>query len=149
MNEKTHTMDMIFIIGLFILFALSAITVVMIGSKVYSATVDTMESAHNNSTAMNYILEKVSLHNNGEVRVLNKSGHTILCLSDDEGKDYLYVYNHHLYEYISTASFDYKKGQQLLNVDQLNFSIKNSLLTINLSVNGHQQTSYMQLVEGE
>lgn len=149
MNEKTHTMDTIFIIGLFILFALSAITVVMMGSKVYSATVDTMESAHNNSTAMNYILEKVSLHNNGAVTVLNKSGRTILCLNDDEGKDYIYVYNHHLYEYIGTSSFNYKKGQRLLNVDQLNFSIKNSLLTIRLSVNGHQQISYMQLIEEE
>lgn len=147
MNEKTHTIDTIFIIGLFILFAMSALSVVMIGSKVYSETVDTMESAHNDVTAMNYILEKVSLHNNGKVTVLNKKGLNILCLSDDDRKDYIYVYNHQLYEYITSSAFNYKKGTKLLSADELHFSIKNSLLTIRLSVNGHQQTSYMQLIE--
>lgn len=149
MNERSHSIDFLFIIGLFILFALCALTVVMIGSKVYSSTVDTMESAHDNNTAMNYILEKVSLHNNGHVQVIRDGQKDVLCLTDGSHKDYLYAKHHHLYEYQSDQAFTAQNGQQILTIDSLHFSISHHLLTIRLSVNGHKQTSYMHLVRGD
>lgn len=144
--KESHTMDILFVICLFFVFTLSAITVVMIGSHVYSKTVDTMDTMHNNETAMNYLVEKVRLHNDGHIKVLKQKDYTVLCLKEEDSTNYIYTKNHYLYEYTSKKAFNPKQGQKLLAVDSLSLKVSKSLLTITLTINNKTQTSYVALV---
>ncbi len=146
MNERSHSVDLLFVLCLFFVFAISSVAVVMIGSKVYSKTVDHMETAHNNDTAMNYIIEKVRLHNDGTVKLTRSGSTDVLCLSETDGTNYLYAKDHALYEYTSNAPFDASKGNKVLNLTSLKLSEKNNLLKITLVLDHKTSTSYVNLV---
>ena len=80
--KESHTMDILFVLCLFLVFTASAISVVMIGSHVYSQSVNTMETMHNNETALNYLVEKVRLHNDGHVTIMRQADTDVLCLKE-------------------------------------------------------------------
>lgn len=56
---KNHTIDLIFILGLFCLFALCSLTLVMTGAGVYKKTVSHMDANYSGRTALSYITEKI------------------------------------------------------------------------------------------
>jgi hypothetical protein len=146
MNERSHSVDLLFVLCLFFVFTISSVAVVLIGSKVYSKTVDNMETAHNNDTAMNYLIEKVRLHNDGSVKLIQSGNTDVLCLTETNGTNYLYAKNHGLYEYTSSGSFNATKGHKVMSLTSLTFSEKNNLLTIKLTLDHKTSTSYINLV---
>ena len=61
MNQKQehHIIDILFVIALFCMFALSAIFLISVGADIYGKTVSHMESNFNSRTAFAYVTEKV------------------------------------------------------------------------------------------
>ena len=61
MNQKQehHIIDILFVIALFCMFALSAIFLISVGADIYGKTVSHMESNFNNRTAFAYVTEKI------------------------------------------------------------------------------------------
>ena len=62
MQEKTesrHMVDILFVLTLFCVFALCALTLVTLGANVYQRTVDHMESNFESRTPTSYITQKV------------------------------------------------------------------------------------------
>ena len=58
-KEEQHSIDFIFVLLLFCVFSLSILSVVYIGSHIYTSTTQTMEMNYNQNTVMQYIIEKV------------------------------------------------------------------------------------------
>ena len=61
MNQKQehHIIDILFVIALFCMFALSAIFLISVGADIYGKTVSHMEANFNSRTAFAYVTEKV------------------------------------------------------------------------------------------
>lgn len=61
MNQKQehHMIDILFVIALFCMFALSAIFLISVGADIYGKTVSHMEANFNSRTAFAYVTEKV------------------------------------------------------------------------------------------
>ena len=58
-KQENHIIDLLFVIALFCIFALSAIFLISIGSDIYGKTVSYMESNFNSRTSFAYITEKI------------------------------------------------------------------------------------------
>lgn len=61
MNQKQehHIIDILFVIALFCMFALSAIFLISVGADIYGKTVSHMEANFNSRTAFAYVTEKI------------------------------------------------------------------------------------------
>lgn len=58
-EKKHHIVDILFILALFCVFAVSALMLSVLGSNVYQKTVESMSENHSSRTAIAYITEKV------------------------------------------------------------------------------------------
>ena len=54
-NDNRHMVDILFVIALFCVFALSALMLVIIGSNVYKKTVTNMDNNFDSRTSFSYI----------------------------------------------------------------------------------------------
>lgn len=133
-QEKQHTIDIIFVLTLLCVFALSSLIVVYIGSQVYAATVETMDIQFNNHTAMNYIVEKVhSHHRKDDIDVIDIDGIDILCLHETYNNQtyttYIYSYKNKLKELLinDEDEFSFENGETLMDIDHISFEIKDQL----------------------
>ena len=154
-STKQHTIDFLFVLGLFVVFTMSALAVVYIGSRVYANTEKTMEISQNNHTAMNYIVEKVRANNESAGIAIKKiNNQQVLCLYETAQKKtyvtYVYCYQGKLRElYVSdTQSFDPESGDVIMNATDLSFKAEDTILTITLTMNGTTETSQVHVLGG-
>jgi len=70
-NENRHMVDVLFVITLFFVFALSTLTLVILGANVYKRTVDHMDTSFNARTSYAYLSQK--LRQNDEVDTIELS----------------------------------------------------------------------------
>ena len=141
--EEQHPIDFIFVLLLFLVFSMCTLAVVYIGSHIYTTTTHTMEMNYNNNTAMEYIIEKVkqnNIENNIEVKQIDNTD--ILCIHNQvNNQSYTtYIYN--------DQDFYKKNGTVLMKVNDISFSINNSLLSIRITINDQSQTSYISILGG-
>ena len=58
-RQQRHIIDILFVLALFGIFALSAIFLITIGANIYGKTMNNMERNFDTRTALAYITEKV------------------------------------------------------------------------------------------
>ena len=58
-QEERHIIDILFVIGLFCIFALSTIFLISIGADIYGKTVSNTEINFNDRTSFAYVTEKI------------------------------------------------------------------------------------------
>ncbi len=102
-RNEGHIVDFLFVLGLFFVFAFSALMLILIGSGVYKKTVDRMNENFNLRTTTAYITEKIRQGDiAGAVTVEDFDGNNALVLTQDyygaEYSTYLYEYDGHLKE---------------------------------------------------
>jgi len=102
-REQKHVFDALFVIILFFVFLLCALSVIMIGSAVYQNSTETMNDHFTTKTALSYLVEKVRQNDvAGNIDILERDGTTILRLNrefDGIGyHTYIYVYEGQLME---------------------------------------------------
>lgn len=153
---KRHTIDFVFVLMLFLIFSISSLAVVYIGSQVYSSTVETMDDKFNQNVVMDYLIEKVRQTDAENcINVENANGTDVLCLHEKyEDKDYTtYIYEdeNKLKElFISDEeTFSTEKGQAVMDVDSVSFSVEKSLLTVEITTGGETRTAYASIVGGQ
>lgn len=157
MKEKQkHTIDFVFVLLVFCVFTMSSLAVVYIGSHVYAKTADTLEYNFNQMTLADYLQEKI--HQNLSIDAIDTmqvEGHDILCLHDSyEGKPYttyLYAYKGYVKELLISdeENFEIEDGENILEADDVTFTIKDSLLTINITYQKETKTYYVSLLGGK
>lgn len=139
MKEKTnrHMIDILFVISLFCIFALSAIFLISIGAGIYEKTVMHMEENFSGRTAFAYVTEKIRQADSaGAVEVGEFAGNPALILSQSmEGSDYVtYLYEDEgfLKELFmpkgTSLRLGPEAGQEILAVSEFSFTQVNERL---------------------
>lgn len=74
-KQSSHSVDLMFTITLFLLFVITGIGIVLVGSKVYSSTATEMEEIYTSRTALSYLSEKIhQSDSSGAVELVNPEG---------------------------------------------------------------------------
>ena len=122
-NESPHMIDVLFILTLFLVFALSSISVVGIGIQVYRTIVTDMDSNYNSRTAIAYVTEKLrEADASGAVRLGTIDDCDALILSQTIGNKeyctYLYAYDGNLCELFTSAEAELpaSAGQSIMEI---------------------------------
>jgi len=154
--EKSHTIDLVFVLLLFCVFSMSALTVVYIGSHVYSSTVETLEYNYGHNTVGDYIKEKVRQNlSEDQIEVKTFDEKDVLCIHSLENNisytTYIYSDQGELKELFvnDEQGFHIENGETIMEVDEVHFSINKSLLTIEICMNNQTQESYIALIGGK
>lgn len=120
-----HIIDMVFVVALLFLFAMSALMLIALGSSIYSRSVDTMRENYDSRTAYAYITEKLRQYDaEGKIStdIFNNSG-AIRIDSNINGTDYvtyLYDYEGALMESFARADAGTllpEAGQKIMDID--------------------------------
>ncbi len=154
-TNNQHSIDFAFVLLLFCLLTMCSLTIVYIGSQVYSATVKTMEDHYSMTTANDYILEKTRQNlakDQIEVRTIDDID--VLCLHETNDQSlyttYIYVYQGQLRELLipDHIAFAKENGEAIMAAQDLQLNIQNEMLVITLTINSKTQTSYIALWGG-
>lgn len=147
-KQQRHIIDIIFVLALFCLFALSAIFLITIGADIYGRTVDNMEGNFNTRTALAYVTEKVRQSDvEGQVLIGEFNGHQALVItsrvSDIDYNTYIYEYNGCLKELMCRQDvvLGPEAGQDILEVSEFMLTPVNEHL-INCRVAVDEEQSY-------
>lgn len=123
-RSRQHTTDIIFMLGLFALFTVSALILVVIGSKVYRNIADTMGENYRLNTAVSYVANKVrSCDVSGDITLSEIDGVKMLIIEqtfdDVEYQTLIYHHEGKLKELFIEKSreFDLTYGQEILEVE--------------------------------
>lgn len=133
-RSQKSIVDILFILAVFCVFALTALFVILFGAGIYRNTVKNMSTNFNERTAPLYITERVRSNDFGTISIFDRNGIDVLTMEsvhDDLVIDsYLYVYNESLCEYSGNASneFNPKYGTPVLDLKSLNVGCVNDNL---------------------
>lgn len=124
-KHRKHTIDILFVITLFLVFTVSVLMLTGTGAKVYERIVDHMETNYNSRTAYTYIFNKIHrADKNGSVRIGSLSGQDAVLLFEEIDNvaycTYLYCYDGQLMELFTRygQSMDPKYGTPILEVEK-------------------------------
>lgn len=147
--------DFVFILALFAAFIITALFVVLFGSKVYSRIVGDMDRNFASRTALSYVTEKVRSHDyNGGAEIMDideasVNGNSVLALytrtEDKEYATYLFVKDGYLKEYTAPAEsdFNYNQGTDILELDEFYVNkINDALYSFHILDGGGIETDF-------
>lgn len=131
-QENRHIVDVLFVLALFCVFAISALMLVMLGANVYQKTVDDMDHNYNSRTAFSYVTEKIRQNDTSSaVSAGTLDGRPAILLSQEfDGKlftTYLYEYDGYLTELFTGTEPDL--GSDILKAGHPLIPLKDFTLT--------------------
>lgn len=144
--------DILFILTLFFVFALSALTLVILGANVYRTTVDHMNSNFDNRTSYAYITQKIRQNDEaGTISVGTFDGCDALIMTSEVNETiyntYLYEYDGNLCELLARADIEMTKegGTAVLALDSFSIDmVDDDLYRIEIAVpDGDEMTLYI------
>lgn len=149
-QEKRFIVDILFVLALFGIFAVSALVVVTIGADIYERTVQDMSSNYDSRTAISYVTEKVRRADcllsdgTGAVSISDFSGEPALVLtSEQEGGRFstlLYYHDGYLKELVMRDGADLggdaaSAGEKILELSALEFDfLSDNLLSVSMTL---------------
>lgn len=96
-KQQKHIIDILFVLTLFGLFALSAIFLISVGADVYSKTVEHMDESFDARTSMAYITEKIRQSDKSSslsVELWENRDAIIITTQNADMNYYTYLYEH-------------------------------------------------------
>lgn len=127
MQEKQpHIVDVIFVLALFGLFAMSALALIITGSGIYQNAVSNMQNNYEIRTSTSYVTEKIRRGNC--LDILDVDDHEIISIGSKIGdknyRTYLYTYDGFLRELFVLADTDFSPklfpaGQKITEMSDL------------------------------
>lgn len=134
-QQEHHIIDILFVIALFCIFALSAVFLITVGANIYGKTVSHMEDNFNCRTSFAYVTEKIrQADKNGAVSVGELDGLPAILITESVGDThyitYLYEYNGILKELMirEDTPLSPEAGQDILPVTEFSFQEINDTL---------------------
>ena len=148
-NENRHMVDVLFVITLFFVFALSALTLVILGANVYKSTVNHMDSSFNTRTSNAYVLQKLRQNDDvGTISIMSQDGVEYIVMTKEVNdtlyNTYLYEYDGHLYELLERADMelDPSYGTLITDVDSFGVNqVNDSLYSFTIKPAGSPETT--------
>ena len=111
-NKTRHMVDILFVLALFAVFALSALLLVMFGSKIYQNTVTGMNENYTLRNSYSYITEKIrqsDTENSVQIGLIQDASAIVITTETNQTLYETYLYYYDGYEElingdVSTAS---------------------------------------------
>lgn len=138
MHKKTkqqHMIDILFLLSLFCVFAISSVILIIFGADIYQKTVSQMNNNYTTRTSIAYLTEKIRQSDSADSIVISQcEGTDILMLTTDiDDATYatsLYEYNGYLYELFSRTDIELPldAGQPVMEINNLCFKMHNDNL---------------------
>ena len=123
-GERKHMVDILFVLTLFFVFALSALTLVVLGANVYRSTVDHMDESFTDRTSYAYITQKLRQNDEAGVLTVGEFGGINACVITQEINNtiyntYIYAYDGYLCELLARADMDMapQDGTRILELE--------------------------------
>lgn len=94
-SQKNHMIDFLFPVALFLVFAISALTVILLATNIYQSTTEHSSRNYTAGTSLSYITEKIHQNDtNGNVSLGTFDGRDALILEQtyDETSYFTYIY---------------------------------------------------------
>jgi len=144
-KENRHMVDVLFVLTLFFVFALSSLTLVILGANVYRSSVDHMSQNFSDRTSYAYITQKIrqgddlsdiitNYNENGAITI-GTLGDTECCIikstiNNTPYNTYLYQYDGYLCELFSRSDLlmSESDGTKILKLDRFDIEHINSKL---------------------
>lgn len=134
-NDKGHSIDTLFAILLFSILTLCALSIIVLGGKVYQNIAKNMDENFTSRTALSYISNKVKQHDKTDsVLVESRQGEEALILKEDiDGTIYetwIYYDNGSIKEIFTEEGTDIPldTGTVILNAQDIHFKLTGSNL---------------------
>ena len=150
-------MDTVFIIALFVLFAITAFSVVLIGAKQYELTSDSMNQNYETRTTASYLSEK--LHQNDTsagISVVDLDGTKAIAMNSFvDGKlyiTYLYFYDGYLRELFvgADAVYSLSSGQKILELSNFDVAMeKENLIKVSYTDTFNQSEDIFLVIKSK
>lgn len=110
LHSSNKKIDTLFLVSLFVLFAITAGILVLLGATQYRATADAMNRNYEVRTTTSYLSEKIRQHDRNTVSVTDLGGCRALTLTQtidgDAYSTYIYLYDGSLCELFAGAQTD-------------------------------------------
>lgn len=140
-QQEHHIIDILFVLALFCIFALSAVFLITVGANIYGKTVSHMEDNFNSRTSFAYVSEKIrQADKNDAVSTGEFDGVPAVLITEDVGHTryitYLYQYNGYLKELMvrEDTPLSPEAGQDILPVTEFSFEeVNNKLLAFTIT----------------
>ncbi|MCR4933430.1 MAG: DUF4860 domain-containing protein [Lachnospiraceae bacterium] len=128
-EKKPHTIDILFVITLFAVFALSIMSLTGIGAGIYSSIVEKMTLNYGSRTTFSYVVNKIHQSDeSGRISMGSYDGFDALIISEDINNitycTYLYEYEGELKELFTRQGqvFDPKYATTLIKLDSFDMT---------------------------
>lgn len=128
-QQKRHTVDVLFVITLFAVFAISVIVLTGIGARVYQSIVDSMSDNYNSRTSFSYVYNKVHQYDQeNQISIGQYAGQDALVLSEEINNvsfsTYLYYYDGELKEIFTRTGQEFgpEYGTGIMPIDGFTLS---------------------------
>lgn len=153
-REQKHVFDALFVILLFFIFLICALSIVVIGSSVYNQVTQNMNEHFSNKTALSYIVEKVRQNDvAGGIELTEKEGINTLQISsqinEEEFVTFIYVLNGQLMELFvrSDNLLPLSAGETIMDVNAMAMErIQDGLISVEIT-DVHGNSSQVLLAE--
>ncbi len=139
MENTKHTVDSVFALVLFVLFAITALFVTSSGALAYRNISETMEERFDKSTCVSYITAKIRGNNDcGNITVEDFCGKSALCIrqsiNDETYTTYIYYHDGAVRELFCLEGLELgaDAGADIANAQALSFSENGNLITAEL-----------------
>ncbi len=147
-QKNRHMVDILFVIALFCVFAVSALMLVMIGANVYKKTVQNMDQNYNTRTSFAYITEKIRQFDSKDaISIGSLEGNDTLILTtianDTVYTTYIYRYDGYLKELFvkAGAEISLESGQNILPISDFRLKAINQHL-FQFTLTSENDTTY-------
>ena len=149
-ERRKHIVDVIFVLALVCVFAVSALGVVILGTDIYKKTAASMEENYGLRTSLLYLAEKVRQNDHqGGIRLDSVEGRDALVLPVEiDGERYetwIFAINGNLREVmmLEGTSAQPNDGQAIMELEALDLTFEDGLLTIEVTDPGGGTSSIL------
>lgn len=148
-TKQRHMIDFLFPVALFFVFALSALTVILLATRIYQSTTENSSLNYTSRTSLSYISEKIHQQDQeGSVSLGTFDGCEALVFRQETSGavyfTYIYAYQDELKEIFlkQGASTDAAAGQTILKVKDFSMSqLSDSLFSFQCTDEAGQKAS--------
>lgn len=148
-NVSKHLMDIMFVLSLFCVFAVSSVILIILGADVYNKTTTNINKNYTTRTTIAYFTEKLRQSDTqNSFSIIDIDNHSVLAIysiiDDMEYATYLYEYDGELCELFTRSDLDIPldAGQKIMEIENLSFSkVTPTLICISFSNADNEKTS--------
>lgn len=142
-SDRRHSIDALFVITLFCVFAVCSSLLIALGANIYKTTIDSTDRHYTLNTASAFVVEKVHQHDSaGSIDICSFGNGNALKLKEQYGDriyyNYIYSYNGFMRELLvpDGTNPSPEAGSKILEVSSFNVNLDDDRNLISLSITG-------------